>query len=228
MNKGITSEQKKKCLKIIDDIIKRPISTMFHEPVDPVLDDVPDYFDYIKTPSDLSTVRRRLVENKYSSLQEYKNEMNLIWENAITYNGKQSFAGFIAVDLSKYFNRKFAKIEEPQSDQWINNYLKVRYLYCKLFRTVPRTISPFPIHQNIYSEQNENEVSYSKEVDDDDLKFFEEAEELMKYPEVKAKVIQILKENEPNLNREDYDFKVNLAKISKRTLRLLRNYLSNI
>lgn len=228
MIKGITSEQKKKCIKIVDDIFKRPISAMFHDPVDPVLDEVPDYFDYIKTPSDLSTVRQRLNENKYSTIAEFKNDMNLIWENAITYNGKQSFAGCIADELSKYFNKKFSKLEEPQVEQWTNKYLKARYLYCKLFRTVPKSISPFSIQQCIYSEKNENSVVYNNVVDEEDLKFFAESEKLMEYPEVKAKVLQLLKENETNINVEDENFKVNLAKISKRTLRILKNYLTNV
>ena len=52
-----------KCLEILDELLNHPISRVFSEPVDPVADEAPDYFDIIKTPMDFSTVRKNWMKD---------------------------------------------------------------------------------------------------------------------------------------------------------------------
>jgi hypothetical protein len=106
-------------------------TNQFHESVDPIADEIPDYLDIIQHPSDLSTVRTKLLNNRYRSLQEFKRDMNLIWENAVQSSGHQSLPAFIADRLSKIFQKWVTDLEEISTDQWINNFLKARSALCK-------------------------------------------------------------------------------------------------
>ena len=171
--KGITSEQKEKCLKIIDNILERPISLVFQDPVDPILDEVPDYFDIISRPSDLSTVRQRLVDNKYESMQDFKDDVNLIWENAITYNGRPSLPAYIADELSKYFNKQIAALEDPQVEQWINDFLKTRSILWKLFQNAPKGLSSFTFKPERAIVPDDPSPVHTR-ISDEDKQFFEE------------------------------------------------------
>jgi flagellar biosynthesis GTPase FlhF len=46
----------------------------------------PDYFDYIKTPMNLTYVREKVSQYQYETLQEFFQDMELIISNALVYN----------------------------------------------------------------------------------------------------------------------------------------------
>lgn len=49
-----------------------------------------DYLKIVKMPMDLSTVGANLALGQYSSLQEFLDDMKLIFQNAFRYNPKGS------------------------------------------------------------------------------------------------------------------------------------------
>lgn len=67
-----------------------PESGPFKVPVDPKLLNVPDYFDIVKKPMDLSTIKMKLETGKYSDPWEYVDDVWLMFENAWLYNRKTS------------------------------------------------------------------------------------------------------------------------------------------
>ena len=77
-NKIIDEETKKNLLKIINIILKDSKSTEFSQPVNFKEYNILDYPEIIKYPSDLETVKNKLIENKYNSIQECLNEIQLI------------------------------------------------------------------------------------------------------------------------------------------------------
>lgn len=48
--------------------------------------DVPDYYDVISTPMDLQTMLRKVKSKHYKSKKEFKDDLDLIWHNCLTYN----------------------------------------------------------------------------------------------------------------------------------------------
>jgi hypothetical protein len=48
----------------------------------------PEYYEFIKTPMDLSTLKKKLSE--YNSLEEALSDLNLIWENCMNFNQEGS------------------------------------------------------------------------------------------------------------------------------------------
>jgi len=49
-----------------------------------------DYFDVIKEPMDLSTVEEKLKNHEYSTTHDFSLDVYKIWDNAFTYNSKDS------------------------------------------------------------------------------------------------------------------------------------------
>lgn len=49
-------------------------------------DDVPDYYDIIKYPMCFRTIQQKLEGSKYKSLQQFKDDLHLMFNNATTYN----------------------------------------------------------------------------------------------------------------------------------------------
>lgn len=94
------------CLHITDELINSPCGQFFNRPVDPENDGVPDYFKVISYPMDLSTVRSKLERKYYRKINDWMNDVNKIWENAIRFNGENSYITFLA----KLMKQRFIKL----------------------------------------------------------------------------------------------------------------------
>ena len=53
-------------------------------------DEVPDYFDVIKEPMDLQTVKMKIETNGYADKEEFERDVRLIFSNAKTYHQKNT------------------------------------------------------------------------------------------------------------------------------------------
>ena len=67
-----------------------PESLPFRQPVDPQLLQIPDYFEIIKKPMDLSTIKRKLDTGQYIDPWQYVEDVWLMFDNAWLYNKKTS------------------------------------------------------------------------------------------------------------------------------------------
>lgn len=86
-------------------IIRIPSSFVFRVPVDPVLLQIPTYFDIIprKDARDLSTIKQKLDADKYDSADGLKADIDLMIHNAVLFNGADSEVGQIAAMVKKRF-----------------------------------------------------------------------------------------------------------------------------
>lgn len=62
----------------------------FRYPVDPQALGIPDYFEIVKKPMDLGTIRSNILNGKYSDPWEYVDDVWLMFDNAWLYNRKTS------------------------------------------------------------------------------------------------------------------------------------------
>ncbi|CAG8709511.1 16306_t:CDS:2, partial [Racocetra fulgida] len=100
--------------EILNRLKSHPSSLPFHEPVNG--DDVPDYYDIIKDPMDLSTVLKRIENNRYRSLLEFATDMQKIWNNAKIYNKSDTIFYKSAVELEGIF-REAMFLKGLETDQ---------------------------------------------------------------------------------------------------------------
>ncbi|CAA0830606.1 DNA-binding bromodomain-containing protein [Striga hermonthica] len=69
---------------VLDTLQRRDNYEIFAEPVDP--DEVEDYYEIIKEPMDFGTMRAKLHEGMYKSLEQFEHDLFLIPENAMHFN----------------------------------------------------------------------------------------------------------------------------------------------
>ncbi|KAH7908208.1 SNF2 family N-terminal domain-containing protein [Hygrophoropsis aurantiaca] len=74
---------------------------MFREPPDRT--DYPDYYQIITQPIALSTLRKRANSGYYKSITQYKEDWNLMFNNARTYNQEGSWVYVDAEEMEKVF-----------------------------------------------------------------------------------------------------------------------------
>lgn len=81
-----------------------PESLPFRQPVDPVLEGVPEYLEIIKKPMDLSTIKNKLENGSYDQPWAFIDDMWQIFENAWVFNKKGSRVHRYCTKLSEMFD----------------------------------------------------------------------------------------------------------------------------
>lgn len=100
------------CYRAWEKINNFAIAIPFREPVR--ADDAPGYFDVIKRPMDLRTVRNRVMSGALTTPSEFQRDMNQIVRNALTYNSKASDI----YDVTLLFREKMRKEVDPIVEAW--------------------------------------------------------------------------------------------------------------
>lgn len=91
------------------------------DPVDPVALNIPDYFDVVKNPMDLSTLEKNLHNGLYNTDDgevnlrgSFKNDIELIFDNCILFNGSHSGLG----EMCRKYKKRILNSLEKKTTQF--------------------------------------------------------------------------------------------------------------
>ena len=115
----ITDDDIPKINHILESLELEPKCYIFLQPVDYIGLGLTDYLTIVKTPMDISTVKKNLKENKYCSVQEVINDIMLIWKNCKNYNIEGSEIHDIAIYMEKQAKKiieKYYKVKFPKQE----------------------------------------------------------------------------------------------------------------
>jgi len=96
----------------------------FLQPVDPIKLCIPDYFDIVKQPMDLGTVKKQLENGNIDSPATFAQLIRLIWRNALLYNHATSDIGIMAKTLGDCFEEKFVKLPQASTEEKLDRQLQ--------------------------------------------------------------------------------------------------------
>jgi hypothetical protein len=97
------------CLRVLKEIMKMKDARAFLLPIDKLWnpESIPDYFEIIKQPMDLGTIRQRLESGEYGTDPEaFRRDVRLVWSNAMSYNPPDTEYYVIAKNLNEIFEQK--------------------------------------------------------------------------------------------------------------------------
>lgn len=120
------SDLVKKCFKVLTQLQKHQYSWPFLKPVDPQAEGIPDYFDIVKEPMDLSKVDKRLRSGSYSNPMQFAADVRKIWYNATLYNPRKSDIYHMTVKISNFFEQLYKSVEENPFSDAPNEYVQNR------------------------------------------------------------------------------------------------------
>ncbi|OHS97562.1 Bromodomain containing protein [Tritrichomonas foetus] len=93
-------------LPLLNLIITQKESASFLRPVDPIIDEAPNYHEIIKRPIDLSTIRQKANNREYLTFQIFLNDLKLLIENATKFNPETHIVHQQAIRLSIFITEK--------------------------------------------------------------------------------------------------------------------------
>ncbi|KAG7902994.1 hypothetical protein KL907_004127 [Ogataea polymorpha] len=101
----LPAHQKKHAITSIKAVRRLKDAGPFLTPVDTVKLNIPFYYNFIKRPMDLSTIERKLNVDAYETPEQVVEDFNLMVDNCITFNGKDSAISQMARNIQASFEK---------------------------------------------------------------------------------------------------------------------------
>lgn len=102
----------RKCDQLIKSLLKRSQGVHFSRPVEWKKMGLTDYPKLIKEPMDLGTVAERVGKLYYLRLEQFANDVRLVWKNAFIFNAPDSLYFKAAKTLSDVFEKRVEELEK--------------------------------------------------------------------------------------------------------------------
>jgi E1A/CREB-binding protein len=135
-------ELRQKLMPTLEKLYRQdPESLPFRQPVDPHTLGIPDYFDIVKRPMDLSTIKKKLDIGQYTDPWEYVDDVWLMFDNAWLYNRKTSRVYRYCTKLSEVFEMEIDPVMQSMGYCCGRKYTfnpQVLCCYGKQLCTIPR------------------------------------------------------------------------------------------
>eukprot|EP01104_Vermistella_antarctica_P020563 TRINITY_DN8841_c0_g1_i1.p1 TRINITY_DN8841_c0_g1~~TRINITY_DN8841_c0_g1_i1.p1 ORF type:complete len:577 (-),score=99.04 TRINITY_DN8841_c0_g1_i1:67-1797(-) len=110
------------CLDIFESVVQHHDVWPFLKPVDTVSLGLTDYFDIIKEPMDLTTVKDRLDKRAYANLASFAYDVRLVWSNCMRYNPPNLPIHKMGKRLSQQFEKRLAMEKERLTRMHSNRF----------------------------------------------------------------------------------------------------------
>jgi hypothetical protein len=116
----LCERRRQDCLTVIDELLHFEVSQCFTISADALVDHLADYSTVIPTPIDLLQIKQKLIQRKYSRYSEFRDDIELVWQNAITYNGADSIVGLSAKYLRSKFREQTRFMTDDEAADWVS------------------------------------------------------------------------------------------------------------
>ncbi|EIW87115.1 TATA-binding protein associated factor Taf2 [Coniophora puteana RWD-64-598 SS2] len=104
----------KKCRDTLKALLKLPESLIFAQPVDPVRDGCPTYYEEIEHPMDFGTMSTKLSKGQYSTMEEFAKDAGLVFDNCRQFNPPTTYPVNCADLVEKVFRKEWSKAVEKK------------------------------------------------------------------------------------------------------------------
>ena len=210
----MSPEQLKICIEITEKLRKMPAALFFNEPVDKV----PGYYKKIKNPQDLGTIYGRLTRGEYKSVANWEKDIETVWSNAGTYNGKDSYIFMLAEHMAKEFRRLKKPLELFTVAGWSKSIYTLREKFDQILALCP------PSLQSIVPRNLDNLLPTMQNFNSKEISNFIKASEMCQTPKEIEQVVAILKKNDPPILSNEDDLIIDINSLSSSTLHEIRAF----
>jgi hypothetical protein len=128
----MTPFEHKFCADVTIKLMNEPISHLFLDPVDEKFPGCSTYYQEIKQPMDLKQVMQKLANNRYQTAHAWRDDMRLIWRNAMTFNRKGSLVYLLATKLSEILEQECVTFPPTPVSVWHQNLREAAARFCTI------------------------------------------------------------------------------------------------
>ena len=142
---GLINEQLRFCSQILKELFSKKhkdYAWPFYKPVDVVGLNLSDYYDIIKKPMDMTTVKNKLEAHEYTQAQEFADDMRLIFHNCYLYNPSTTDVVYMARKLEEVFDQRYSKLPTNSQTHQLTHRQQSQQLNLKQQQQHRESLSP--------------------------------------------------------------------------------------
>ncbi|KAI9315007.1 hypothetical protein BX666DRAFT_1965766 [Dichotomocladium elegans] len=116
-----------KCASILSTVMENPHAFEFLRPVDPIKQGIPHYFNVIKEPMDLGTIKAKMASGQYKDQHQFDSDMRLMLNNCYRFNPPGSYVYNEGKQIEKVYMKEWRaffaekrKVQELLADEMEN------------------------------------------------------------------------------------------------------------
>ncbi|XP_044529077.1 bromodomain testis-specific protein [Gracilinanus agilis] len=130
------TEQLKYCNEILKEMFAKKhlaYAWPFYKPVDVTALGLHNYYDVVKSPMDLGTIKKKMDNQEYKDAHEFAADVRLMFMNCYKYNPPDHEVVTMARTLQDVFEMQFAKIPDEPIERMPICYIKkdITKAYCR-------------------------------------------------------------------------------------------------
>lgn len=122
----MTDFQKNYCFKMLDKIEKHPISQIFMQQSNLNDSHFSKYIDKQKKVMDFKTIRKKIIDKQYKSMNEWGQDVRIIFSNAKNNFKDDSPIYKMGQDLSEWFENKWNDYPRSEEELWVKKLRKIQ------------------------------------------------------------------------------------------------------
>jgi hypothetical protein len=146
---GLSDYDRQSCSSTLSDLIRWPLTQPFRVPADPVRDGAAGLFAVVKTPMDLGTVCKKLLDGQYQTVQQFIDDIHVVCDRATLFSGERSMFRFIATDIKKRIDDQRRDKPISQEDEWQRKLESiVNRLHEHIAMAPPPIVPTLPPHES--------------------------------------------------------------------------------
>lgn len=129
-------------MELTGKMLHKDICKPFKEKVDPVRDGALNYNEIVRRPMDLTTIRKNLTTNEYKTIDDWIAAVELVWANAMLFNGEGTLIHLMAKEMELWFRKKCETMPRSKDEEWMAMLGKATRKMQYLSQHPPTTIIP--------------------------------------------------------------------------------------
>ena len=216
----MNDEIRKAAIDVMDQIISHPIANDFIEPVQPS-DDMQDYFETIKNPQDLTSIKNKLIEKKYTSVQQWADDVELVWANHELYYGQNAHQASIAAECRRLFGKYRHSVDALSMVTWCGEVYRLRSRLYDLMGQPPARVKQYASSLGAAHTMKQNMPRFTER----EFQSFIAASEMLTGDEDQKEMLKIIDEMQPEIDPGTAEIHIDLTKLNLQTLYALRDYM---
>jgi hypothetical protein len=205
-------------IDVMEQIASHPAANDFLDPFQPSAEEK-DYFDKITDPQDLTTIRARLVNNEYPTVQHWLKDMDTVWSNAILYKGEKSDHGSMALWCRTRFAKYRRTVDVLSIGTWGRELYRLRGRLYDLMGSPPVKVKQYASSGSAHPPKQAMPPLTERE-----LQNFVTAGELMT-EEDQDEIVRIIEDQDPELDITASEPILDVTVLGLGTIYALRDYM---
>ncbi|EAX96965.1 Bromodomain containing protein [Trichomonas vaginalis G3] len=215
-------EELHKCLTdILEKLMSHPATRTFHTPV-PTGEEAPaNYFEIIKNPIDLGTIKQKLEENKYEGFKDFHTDVELVWKNAETYNEPGTTVSILAAEGRKVFAALCRKENMFLLCTWCNEAYRLKKKLSEVIQSAPNKIKQYINNQSNQKQNKQNNTLFTET----EMVNFVKASKMLPSEDCQRDMLKIINEHQPEIDTGLETLDVDITNFSLPTMHALQDYM---